>query len=291
MTPAAAPAETTLEQPLALMDAPDPGSQSTTLVVVSWPGDDVTRVTGRSVDAAGTSAEHREPFPTSDGAGAIALDGPPAWPLERQLWVEWDRGSYNPTLTVTDRALAVQRPTPEVADPRGLRASVRDQDVRAAVEALSGYYGLPAEELVPTLLAGSPITGGSRSSVVLVGATFPSGATTAAQVIVWDAGDGSGLRSQTALLEVAPAGTALTDRVLVVPSSVPGAILLTVSGPADAVLAEAHDPDGRLIMRLPLTDGAGTGGAAANPADAVVRFYDRSGSVLAESPLTGPGGD
>jgi hypothetical protein len=291
MVLAAPPGETTWRQPLALMDVPDPASGSTTLVVVAWPGDDVTRVTGRSVDADGTTTEHREPFPTTDGAGAIALDVAPGWPLERQLWVEWDRGSYNPTLTVTPRALATERPLPEVADPRGLRTSVRDEDVRGAVEALAGHYGMPAEDLAPTLLAGAPISGGSRSSVVLVGVTFPSGATTEAQVIVWADESGSGLRSQVALLEVAPAGTALTDQVLVVPSSVPGAILLTVSGPTEAVLAEAYDPDGRLLMRLPLIDGSGTAATAANPGDATVRLFDRSGAVLAETPLTGAGGD
>lgn len=291
MVPASPPTETTLQHPLALLDAADPASGRSTLVVVSWPGDDVTRVTGRSVEADGTSTEQREPFPTTDGAGAVTLDGPPAWPLDTQLWVEWDRGSYNPTLTVTQRALATARPLPDVADPRDLGPSVRDEDVRAAVEALSGYYGLPAEDLSPTLLAGAPITGDPRSSVVLVGATFPSGATAAAQVIVWADENGSGLRSQVALLETAPAGTALVDRVFVAPSSVPGTLLLTVSGPADAVLAEAYAPDGTLLMRLPLTDGSGTAASAGNPGDATVRLYDRSGSVLAETPLTGPVGE
>jgi hypothetical protein len=291
MVLAAAPGETTWRHPLALMDVPDPGSDSTTLVVVAWPGDEVTLVTGRSVTASGKISEHRERVPTTDGAGAIATSGPPGWPVGVQLWVEQSAGSYNPTMTVTDRALAVDRPLPDVADPRGLRGSVRDEDVRAGVEALTGYYGMSADELELTLLAGDPIGGGSRSSVVLIGAAFPSGATAAAQVIVWPSSDSaSGLASQVALTDVAPAGTALLDRVFVVPSSVPGAILLTVSGPADAVLAEAYSPDDTLIMRLPLTEGAGTAAAGANPGDATVRLFDRSGSLVAEAPLTGPVG-
>ncbi|TQN40839.1 hypothetical protein FHU33_0190 [Blastococcus colisei] len=291
MVLAAPPGETTWRQPLALMDAPNPASDSATLVVVAWPGDEVTLLTGRTVDAAGKTTENREPVPTTDGVGAITTPGRPGWPLEVQLWVHQDAGSYNPDLTVTDRALDRTSPLPDVADPRGLRGSVRDEDLRAAVEALAGYYGMPAGDLDPTLLAGAPITGGSRSTVVLVGATFPSGATTAAQVIIWGSDDSpSGLASQVGLTEVAPAGTDLLDRVFAVPSSVPGAILLTVSGPADAVLAEASSADGTLIMRLPLTEGAGTAAVTANPGDATVRFFDRDGSFLAETPLTEPVG-
>jgi hypothetical protein len=288
MVLAAPPGETSWRHPLALMDAPDPESDSATLVVVAWPGDEVSLVTGRSVDAAGKTSEHREPVPTTDGAGAIATSGPPTWPLEVQLWVRQSAGSYHPELTVTDRALDLRRPVPDVADPRGLRASVRDEDLQAAVEALAGYYGMPAGDLRPTLLAGDPISGASRSSVVLVGVTFPSGATTAAQVIIWGSSDSvSGLASQVALTDVAPAGTALLDRIVAVPSSVPGAILLTVSGPTTAVLAEVHSPNGTLIARLPLSAGAGST-AVTDPLDgATVRVFDGEGSLLAESPLTG----
>jgi hypothetical protein len=127
--------------------------------------------------------------------------------------------------------------------------------------------------------------------VVLVGATFPSGATTAAQVIVWGSTDApSGLASQTGLSEVAPAGTAVTDRVIAVPSSVPGAILVTVSGPADAVLAEVHTPDGDLVGRLPLTRGAGTTAVTEDLEGVTVRLFDDSGTLLAEGPLTEPVG-
>jgi hypothetical protein len=289
MVLAASPGETTWRRPLALMDVPDPASDSRTMVVVAWPGDAATLVTGRSVDAAGKTTEHREPVPLTDGAGAIAVRGTATWPAEVQLWVRQSAGSYSPELTITERALGVHGPLPDVADPRGLRNGVRDEDLRAAVEALTGYYGMPAGELGLTLLAGDPISGGSRSSVVLVGATFPSGATTVAQVIIWGSSDSaSGLASQVALTEVAPAGTELLDRVLAVPSSVPGAYLLTVSGPTAAVLAEAYSLDGSLIMRLPLTAGAGTTAVTAPMDGLTVHLFDGRGSLLAEGPLTGP---
>jgi hypothetical protein len=291
MVLASSPRETTERHPLALMDAPDPASGSATFVVVAWPGDEVTLLTGRTVDAAGKTAEHRESVLLTDGAGAIAPAGPPTWPLEVQLWVKRNSGvpgSYNPQMTITDRALGLHRAVSDVADPRGLRDSVRDEDVQSAVAALAGYYGTPAEDLRPTLLAGGPLAAGSPSSSVLVGVTFPSGATTAALAIIWENDSGPGLSSQIALTEVTPAGTALLDRVFAVPSSVPGSIMLTVSGPTSAALAVVHSRDGTLIARLPLLTGAGTGAVTGPLDDATVRLFDGSGSLLATAPITGP---
>jgi hypothetical protein len=286
MAPAAPPAETTERHPLALMDAPDPAADGPTLVVVAWPGDDARLLTGRTVDADGTTTEQWRTVPLTDGAGAIAAPGPATWPVEVQLRVDRTSGSYNPALTVTDRALAGHRPLPDVADPRGLRGSVRDEDLRSAVEALAGYYGLPAGDLRPTLLAAGPVDDGSPSSTALVGATFPSGATTAAQVIVWDGG--SGLTSQVALTEVAPAGPALLDRVLAAPASVPGAIVVTVSGPASAVLAEVVGTDGGRVARIPLTEGAGAAPVAAALDDVTLRLLDADGALVAEGRVTDP---
>lgn len=66
----------------------------------------------------------------------------------------------------------------------------------------------------------------------------------------------------------------------------PGAIVLTDSGPAPAVLAAVHGPDGTLIRRLPLTAGAGTTAVTAPLGDATVRLFDGRGTLLAEAPLT-----
>jgi hypothetical protein len=289
MVLAAPPTRTTEGHPLALMDAPDPAADGPTFVVVAWPGDDARLLTGRTVDADGTTTEHSERVPLTNGAGAIAAPGPATWPLEVQLWVDRNSGvagSYNPQTTIADRALDVARPLPDVADPRGLRGVIRDQDLRSAVETLSGYYGTPADELRLTLLAAGPVREGSPSSVALLGATFPSGATTVAHVVVWPGEDG--VSSQVGLTEVAPAGTALLDRVLAVPSSVPGAIALTVSGPDTATVAEVVGADGTPIGRLSLTDGAGST-TVDTPLDGVtVRLFDASGQFVADGPLTDP---
>jgi hypothetical protein len=291
MTLAAQPTETIELAPIALMDAPQPASDSRTLVVVAWPGDDVSLVTGRSVDAAGEASEKRRPVPVTDGIGAIATDGPPTWPVEVQLWVKRNTGvpgSYNPTLTVSDRSTAAYRPAVAMADPRGLLDSVRADDVQATVTALAGYYGLPAADLRPTLLAAGPPAAGSPSSTVLVGITFPSGATAAAELILWPDDDGSGLSSQVALTETAPAGTALLDRVFVVPASVPGGLMLTISGPESATRAVVQGRDGALLVTVPLLEGAGTGAVPANPDGATVRFLDAAGALVATAPITGP---
>ena len=291
MTLAAQPTETIEMAPIALMDAPEPASDSRTLVVVAWPGDEVSLVTGRSVDAAGEASVHRRPVPVTDGVGAIATDGPPTWPVEVQLWVKRNTGvpgSYNPTLTVSDRSTAAGRPAVAVADPRGLLDSVRAGDVQAVVTALTGYYGLPADDLRPTLLAAGPPAAGSPSSTVLVGITFPSGATAAAELILWPDDDGSGLSSQVALTETAPAGTALLDRVFVVPASVTGGLMLTISGPTTATTAVVHGRDGARLVTVPLLEGAGTGAVPANPDGATVRFFDAGGALVATSPITGP---
>ncbi|MGY1630756.1 hypothetical protein ACI784_03470 [Geodermatophilus sp. SYSU D01186] len=286
MTLAAPPAETTAQHPLALMDAPDPAAAGPTLVVVTWPGDGARLLTGRTVTADGTATEQWLPVPLTDGAGAIAAPGPATWPLEAQLRVDRTGGSYEPALTVADRVLDGARAVPDVADPRGLRGSVRDEDLRSAVEALAGYYGVPTADLRTTLLAAGPVGDGSPSATVLVGATFPSGATTAAQVIVWD--DGTGPTSQVALTEVAPAGTPLLEQVLAVPASVPGDVVVTVSGPSSATVADVLGADGGRVARFGLPGGAGSGPVTGPLDGATVRLLDADGALVAEGRLTEP---
>lgn len=294
MALAAAPIDTIDQAPLALLDVPDPASESRTLVVVAWPGEKASLVTGRNVDAAGKTSEQRRPVPMTEGAGAIMTGGPPAFPAQTQLWVDRTipvRGSYNPTLTISARALAVGRPATEVADPRGLLGSVRADDLQAAVAALAGYYGVPAEELAPTLLAGGPVERGSPHSTVLVGITFPSGATTAGMTIRWATDDDpSGSMSQVALTEVVPAGRALRDRVFAVPASVPGGIVLTVSGPSSATRVVVTGRDGTTLTETGLAHGAGTAGPMVNPDGATLRFFDDAGTLVATAPITGPVG-
>jgi hypothetical protein len=294
MALAAAPTDTIDQQPLALVDVPDPASQMRTLVVVAWPGETASLVTARSVDAAGKISVQRRPVPMTLGVGAITTDGPPAYPAETQLWVDRTvplRGSYNPTLTVSARALAAGRPVADVADPRGLRGSVSEDDLQATVAALSGYYGTPAEDVHPTLLAGGPIAPGSPHSTVLVGMTFPSGATTVALGIRWaTTDDPSGSMFQIAVKnEITPAGTALLDRVFAVPCSVPGGLALTISGPSSATRVVVTGRDGTTIADTRLVRGAGVVPVSANPDRATLRFLDDTGAVLETAPITGPG--
>jgi hypothetical protein len=294
MVLAAAPSDTIDQQPLALLDVPDPSLKSRTLVVVAWPGEKASLVTGRSVDAAGKISEQRRPVPMTEGAGAIMTGGPPAYPAQTQLWVDRTipvRGSYNPTLTISARALAVGRPATEVADPRGLRGSVREDDLQATVTALTGYYGTPADELRPTLLAGSAIPADSPTSTVLVGVTFPSGATTVALGIRWaTTDDPSGSMFQVAVKnEITPAGLALRDRVFAVPCSIPGGLALTVSGPSSATRVVVTGRDGTTIADTRLVSGAGAVRVSANPDRATLRFLDDEGAQLATAPITGPG--
>jgi hypothetical protein len=198
------------------------------------------------------------------------------------------RGSYNPTLTISARALAVAAPRAAVADPRGLRGGVYEDDLQATVAALSGYYGVPAEDLHPTLLAGGPVKPGSPHSTVLVGVTFPSGATGASLGIRWATDhDPSAIMFQPALTDPAPAGTALTDRILAVPASVPGGLVLTVSGPQSATRMVVQGQDGATLGETELVRGAGTAALSANPAHATVRFHDATGALIATSPITG----
>jgi len=291
---AAAPSDLIDQAPLALLDVPDPASQMQTFVVVAWPGETASLVTGRSVDADGKISVQRRPVSMLLGAGSITTAGPTAYPAETQLWVDRTvpvRGSYNPTLTVSARALAAGRPATEVADPRGLRGSVSEDDLQATVAALSGYYGTPAEDLHPTLLAGGPVEPGSRHSTVLVGVTFPSGATTVALGIRWaTTDDPSGSMFQVAVKnEVTPAGTALLDRVFAVPCSVPGGVVLTVSGPPSSTRVIVTGRDGTTIADSRLVSGAGAVPVTANPDGATLRFLDDAGTSLAKAPLTGPG--
>jgi len=292
MSLAAAPSDTIDQAPLALLDVPDPASESRTLVVVAWPGETASVVTGRSVDAAGKTSEQRRPVPMSLGVGAIMTDGPPPYPAQTQLWVDRTipvRGSYNPTLTISARALAVGHPATEVADPRGLRGSVRADDLQATVAALAGYYGIPAEDLRPTLLAGGPVEPGSPHSTVLVGVTFPSGATTGALGIRWaTTDDPSGSMFQVALTEVTPSGAALADRVFAVPASVPGGLALTISGPETATRVVVTGRDGATLAESGLARGAAVVRVSANPDGATLRFFDTAGALVATAPITGP---
>ena len=291
MTLAAAPSDTIDQAPLALLDVPDPASESRTLVVVAWPGEDASLVTGRSVDARGEIAEHRRVVPMTDGVGAITTDGPPAYPASTQLWVHRTtpvRGSYNPTLTISARALGIGSAA-DVVDPRNLLGSVRADDLQATVAALAGSLR-PAGRGAAADPAGR-LGGGGRLTEL----------------------HGSGRRDLPVGRHHGGAGDPVGDHRRSVGVDVPGRAdrgrpgRHAAAGPGDRRAgvrtgrARAHHQ--RATVRHPRgrhgagrddhrqarpTRGATTVRVSANPDGATVRFFDDAGALLATAPITGP---
>jgi hypothetical protein len=291
MTLAVIPSESTQRQPLALWTRPDPDSDDAVLVVVGNPGDEVDVLTGRDVTAAAETRELWEAIPMEDGVGALLLERAFSWPLGAEFRVQrgGQREPLYPALEFSDELLADAQAPVEVADPRGLLSAVDADELQWAVQYLVSHYGLSAERLRPTLLAAGPIGAGSSTSALLVGVTFPSGATTALVGTYWGHNDSAqGMSSMTLLTGPAPAGTGLLDRVLAVAT----ANALIVSGPSTGVLVELYLADGTPFTTLPLVGGVGIGPlpppATPPSRDAEpgkVRILDAKGSFVAESPV------
>jgi hypothetical protein len=285
LTLAALPSAAPEREPLALWATPDPASKDQVIVVVGHPGDEVEVLTGRDVTAAGDTVDLWQTVPMEDGAGAVTPDRPFTWPfgIEFDLTRESRSQPAYPLLDIDhDLYSGTQEPI-EVADPRGLSGAVDANDVQWAAESLLAHYGLPADELRPTLLAGGPLGPGSTTSAVLVGVTFPSGATTAYLLVHWGAADG--MMSTTVLPDPAPAGAALVDRVITLQTT----NALVVSAPVGGVMAEAYRTDGTLLTAVPLTRGAGLAPLSppspSAPPVATVRILDARGGLVAEVPV------
>jgi hypothetical protein len=289
MTLAMLPGQSLLRQPLALVTTTDTVSGDATLVVASWPGDEVDRLTSRTVSASGVTTEHWTPVAMADGAGVVALGRPGVLQAGPDLRLRRPgrlTAPFQPDVALFDGQERIAPPRVEVADPRGLRGSVTEEDLQRAVDVVTGFYVARAEDLAPTLLAGGPVPGDPGRSTVLVGFTFPSGATAASLVTVWGPSveiiAGTGWSSSAVMTDAAPAGTPLLDQVFAVPA--PNS--LTVSGPASGVLAEVQGPDGRPVAQFPLTAGAGSASLAVALSGATVRILDAGGAVVAESPIS-----
>ena len=266
-------------EPLALWDAPDPDSDDGLFVVVTFPGDEARLLTGRTVSAGGETEPVWADVPLADGAGALVVRRPLTW-FGESAWVRDDGRREHPELrAVSDRALSRTAEPIAVADPRRLLGAVDGEQVQWAALSLMEYFGLPAEDLDPTLLAVGPVSDGSGMMSLLVGVTLPSGAT-AAYLGRYLPGDNS-IGGWSMITRPAPAGSPLLERVFAVPS--PGS--LTVSGPADGVLAEVFLEDGSFLASIPLVEGAGIG-PVPPPAPTFVRVLDASGAVLAEGTLS-----
>lgn len=275
-------------QPLALLTEPDPATDRVALVVVAGPGDAADVLTGREVAASGATREIVEPVPLEDGVGAMAVDGNVAFPspIEVRIRIADQRTPAFAGLQYDDALVAAAQDPVEVADPRGLRPGVDEAELQWSVQMLLAHYGLPAEQLRPTLLVGGSVEPGSRTSVLLVGVTFPSGATTAQLSTYWRAVATEGGTTTSTSLDPAPAGAALLDRLIAVATST----TVTISGPSTGVEAQFYAADGTLVTTVPLVDGAGIGpllppSATPAPRLATVRVLDGQGAVVAESPV------
>ncbi|WP_448625277.1 hypothetical protein [Geodermatophilus sp. URMC 64] len=277
---AARPAEVGPHDPLALWDVPA-RADSTVVTVVSFPGDRIEVVTGRTVTASGQTQERWAHVPSDDGAGAVRVD-----PLASRLGTPPVRilrqgGGVAPFYPeLTDRSDGDGRPFPvEPADPRGLRGSVPEGQLDFAVGVLAAQYGANADDIALTLLLSTP-------GALLVGGTFPSGATTAyVATYRTDPRSTSGRPTYCTLVRPAPAGTAVLDRVFALRLS----RSLVVSGPSAGARAEVLLLDGALAATVPLVDGAGIAPLPPRGAESV-RILDGSGVPLVTAPISGPAG-
>ncbi|MBB3677470.1 hypothetical protein [Modestobacter versicolor] len=260
-------------QPLTLVDAPD-GGASGLLVVVGLPGDTVEYVAGTTVTAAGTEQVDRRQLPGADGAAAGAIGDPRA--LAGRPRVAVLRGGQelsSMSYALTDRAEAfVQAPVEPLADPRGLRGRVSEELLQSTLRSAVSLYGIDTDVSTPVLLAAAPSSDG-QGGTVLVGLTFPSGATLLSVGSSAVTSDQSSVSTHTG---TQPAGTPLPDQVLAVPLG--GRVAL--SGPADAVSAELLGADGAPLATVPLSAGSGVGTTGSTATAA--RFRGADGTVLAE---------
>jgi hypothetical protein len=267
---------------VALWTTPDPASEDQVIVLVGHPGDEAEVLTGREVTADGETQELWQSVPMEDGAGAVSPDHPFSWPFGIEFEIR-RAGQVQPMFPVLDYGNGVFHGSPEpfaVADPRGLANTVDELNLQWTAEALMAHYGLPAAQLRPTLLAAGPVGAGSTTTVVLVGVTFPSGATATHLMTYW--GGPESMSSMSVMRDPVPAGTALLDQVIAIATT----NALTVSAPSRGAVAETYRTDGTLLTTVPLVDGVGIVPLAPPTADlATVRVLDARGALVAEVPV------
>ncbi|MGY2001407.1 hypothetical protein [Blastococcus sp. SYSU DS1024] len=285
MVPVGAPGPAPGSEFAELFAAPYGAPEQRMVVVVGAPGDEARVLTGRTVTASADVIDEWEPVPMDEGAGALALGDSSDWPTG--LSVELSRpGQSRPlnraSTTGEDLTRAWNEPV-EIADPRGLRGLAHEEVLQQAAVQLAGRYGLPLRDLRPTLLAAGAVNGDPETRTLLLGLTFPSGATGAALVDYWT--DSFDMAQEDSFrVTLAPAGTPLLEQVFAVPTS----NSITISGPESGALAEIHLADGTLHTTVPLVGGAGVGPLEPPAADRVW-ILDARGALVAETPLSEPG--
>jgi hypothetical protein len=261
---------------VALVDG-EPDADTLTLVVVARPDDVVERFLPPVVDAEGNAEEGLETLELDDGIAVVEVER--RWAeSDAGLFVQLDDGSgVGVAISATSRVELADLSSVEPADPRGL---TRESELNPWIAVDTGQqlqsYGLDPDRARPTLLAWGTIA--AYRSAVLVGVTFPSGATGMWLATYDPRNPGAG--SVHILLPFGPAGTDLLDRVVAVGEG--GG--LVVSAP-DGVRADVLDTSGSVLESLPMVDGAGTWPLRDPEAASSVRIVDEAGDTVAELPI------
>jgi hypothetical protein len=264
---------------MALVDG-DPDAEELTLVVVADPTAYVQIDQVPVVDSQGVVVQGSQVLSLTDGVAVVSVD---------RRWAEAQPTVYVRKGDALDGVLVSQSPRADVgtpdpvapADPHGQASDPGMRDwVNGNVGQLLRRYGLTADEGRPTVLAAAE--GSGTSSTILLGMTFPSGAT-GLWLMTYDADD---VRTISSITELGfqRAGGELLDQVFAV--RFPAGFL--VSAPS-GVRADVLDENGALLGGLALTDGAG-GGTVPQPYDArSVRILDAAGDVVGEAQIQDAG--
>jgi hypothetical protein len=284
MEPGYGPSENLYGQPMALIDRADPAAQDSTLVVVAFPGDTAEVLLHRDVDATGQVIDESQIVRMDDGVAATTVRAPADPLLTGALWVTHGSEARQLLPELSPRWRPAELPEFTIADPRDLAGTVDVALVHEAATCIVTSFGIPQDQLGLTLLAAGPLGDEQDSELVLLGATFPSGATTACLAERQTGPEPDSIAGTTTLLQPHSAnGAPLLDQVFAAPSLLTGAV--AVSGPSAGSTAELSFRSGRALTSVPLVDGAGLAWLRP-PSPDTVRILDGSGAVLVEAPLS-----
>ena len=278
MAPTDLPRRITRNQPQALVLTDDPRARDGLLVVVAAPGSSADLTAAPVVAADGTETTGRTELPMRDGVVATTVEG--AWWMGTELRTRQRQQSPYTVMPSVVTASTAGAPSP--APPGRLSEQLL---VEETVADLLAQYDLTEEQARPTVLARGD-AGGEAGRAVLLGLTFPSGAT-GTWLLSYEITEHGG-SSSLGRLAHAPAGTALEDRLVAMPAS---AGYLALRAPDGAVRAEVLTEGGEVLGTVQLTDGSSVGevpgGTFAPSTDgaARVRALDASGDVVAEGPI------
>ena len=276
---------------LILLDAPGPDAAELSLVVVTEPGDAVDLGLTPVVDASGEVRNDRVDVDVEDGIATVELDLPePFWRVGGDIRVRRENGSDRSTSMAESARLrgdgtpAELMPRATAEDPRGLADRTDREASEWSVGSTLASYGLTAGQARPTLLAAGQLGPRVGQYGELYGLTHPSGAT-----MTWLISYSPGNRAAGVTTTTFPAVPAAAGPLLEQVVAVQAMAGVVVSAPAGAQ-AQVLDADGRLLVTVPLEQGAGTAPYNGQQEAASVRILDGAGNVLTERGMTGTAG-